>query len=116
MYHSGMYSPYLQTSPPYNNINNAQQNQLYQPYVYPPIMQLPDTTTGPWSTACVVSGSLYMVLMIGSLLGCCCVCTYYSCFHRTKLRQQYLLEEQPCNDFFVHFLLEELQNRGYLMS
>ncbi|KAI9084908.1 hypothetical protein K1719_033081 [Acacia pycnantha] len=74
---------------------------------------------------CVVSGSLYMVLMVASIMGCCCMCTFYSCMYRTKLRQQYLLEEHPCNDLLVHLVFEfcalcqeyrELQNRGYFMS
>ncbi|KAG1358730.1 putative Cell number regulator 1 [Cocos nucifera] len=49
----------------------------------------------------------------------------YSCFYRTKLRQQYSLEKKPCNDCLVHCCCEglalcqeyrELQRRGFDMS
>ncbi|KAF7827840.1 protein PLANT CADMIUM RESISTANCE 11 [Senna tora] len=76
------------------------------------------------SVPCSVSGTLYALLLTVSVVGCWWVCLY-SCFYRTKLRQQYLLEEEPCNDFVVHLIFQqcalcqeyrEIQNRGYIMS
>ncbi|KAK3421482.1 hypothetical protein EUGRSUZ_G02126 [Eucalyptus grandis] len=51
----------------------------------------------------------------------CC----YSCFYRTKMRQQYQLQEDPCADCLVHFCCEscaltqeycELEKHGFDMS
>ncbi|KAL0925709.1 hypothetical protein M5K25_004076 [Dendrobium thyrsiflorum] len=72
------------------------------------------------STSCGGAGALY------TLLGCltCCQCIY-SCFNRKKMRAQYRLAEEPCNDCCVHCCCEfcalcqeyrELQNRGFDMT
>lgn len=70
--------------------------------------------------ACGVSGALYTLILC--LTGCSCL---YSCFYRSKLRGQYLLEESPCVDCCVHCWFEgcalcqeyrELQNRGFDLS
>ncbi|VVA17932.1 PREDICTED: PLANT CADMIUM RESISTANCE [Prunus dulcis] len=72
------------------------------------------------STSCGVSGTIYSLMLC--LVGCSCL---YSCFYRSKLRGQYLLEERPCTDCCVHFCCEEcalcqeyrqLQNQGFDMS
>ncbi|KAI4357592.1 hypothetical protein L6164_001530 [Bauhinia variegata] len=72
------------------------------------------------STSCGASGALYG--LIAFISGCACI---YSCFYRSKLREQYLLEESPCGDCCVHCCCEscalcqeyrELQNRGYNMT
>uniref|UniRef100_A0A6N2M3N0 Uncharacterized protein n=1 Tax=Salix viminalis TaxID=40686 RepID=A0A6N2M3N0_SALVM len=53
----------------------------------------------------------------------CCSCL--SCFYRSKLRKQYMLEESPCNDCLVHCCCEscalcqeyrELKHRGFDMA
>lgn len=72
------------------------------------------------NAACVVSGALYMFLLCAT--GCSCL---YSCFYRSKMRGQYLLEESPCGDCIVHCCCEpcamcqehrELRSRGFDMS
>ncbi|XP_059655362.1 protein PLANT CADMIUM RESISTANCE 2-like [Cornus florida] len=68
------------------------------------------------STSCGTSGALYA--LIACLIGCPCC---YSCFYRSKMRQQYALHESPCNDCLIHCCCEscalcqeyrELKNRG----
>lgn len=70
--------------------------------------------------ACAASGALYA--LITYLTGCSCI---YSCFYRSKMRQQYMLPESPCADCLVHFCCEpcalcqeyrELKTRGFDMS
>lgn len=70
--------------------------------------------------ACGASGALYAV--IAYLSGCACI---YSCFYRSRMRQQYMLPDDPCPDFVVHFCCEscalcqeyrELQHRGFDVS
>ncbi|KAK1390093.1 protein PLANT CADMIUM RESISTANCE 2-like [Heracleum sosnowskyi] len=72
------------------------------------------------STSCVTSGALYALITLVS--GCGCM---YSCFYRTKIRKQYMLEERPCGDCLVHLCCElcalcqehrELRIRGFDMS
>ena len=72
------------------------------------------------AAACGASGALYGLLAY--FTGCACI---YSCFYRTKLRQQYMLPESPCGDCLVHFCCDscalcqeyrELKNRGFDMS
>ncbi|KAI5677796.1 hypothetical protein M9H77_08746 [Catharanthus roseus] len=72
------------------------------------------------SSSCVSNGALYTV--IACVTGCPC---FYSCFYRTKMRQQYMLKENPCGDCLLHCFCEacalcqeyrELKNRGYDMS
>ncbi|XP_031280821.1 protein PLANT CADMIUM RESISTANCE 2-like [Pistacia vera] len=72
------------------------------------------------SSSCGVSGALYF--LISALTGCGC---FYSCCYRSKMRQQYMLSESPCNDCLVHFCCEgcalvqeyrELKSRGFDMS
>ncbi|XP_051144433.1 protein PLANT CADMIUM RESISTANCE 2-like [Andrographis paniculata] len=71
------------------------------------------------TSACGQNGALY------ALIACvtCCPC-FYSCFYRSKMRQQYSLHESPCGDCLVHCCCgccalcqeyRELQNRGYQM-
>ncbi|KAJ0679558.1 putative PLAC8 motif-containing protein [Helianthus annuus] len=70
-----------------------------------------------YKTACGVHGAIYSILCL--LTGCECI---YSCMFRSKLRQQYMLPEQPCNDCLVHCCCEwcalcqeyrELKHRGF---
>ncbi|XP_004297458.1 PREDICTED: protein PLANT CADMIUM RESISTANCE 2-like [Fragaria vesca subsp. vesca] len=72
------------------------------------------------STSCGASGALYA--LIAFVTGCSCI---YSCFYRSKMRQQYSLEESPCGDCLVHCFCEacalcqeyrELESRGFNMS
>ncbi|CAL5396740.1 unnamed protein product [Camellia sinensis] len=74
------------------------------------------------STSCGASGALYAVIAI--VTGCP---FFYSCFYRSKMRQQYLLHESPscCRDCLVHCCCEpcalcqecrELKNRGFDLS
>ncbi|XP_010066585.2 protein PLANT CADMIUM RESISTANCE 2 [Eucalyptus grandis] len=72
------------------------------------------------SVSCPVHGAVYTVIAL--LTGCACC---YSCFYRTKMRQQYQLQEDPCADCLVHFCCEscaltqeyrELERRGFDMS
>ncbi|KAL6543843.1 Protein CADMIUM RESISTANCE 2 [Orobanche gracilis] len=71
------------------------------------------------SSSCGQSGALYTLL--ACVTGCPCC---YSCFYRSKMRQQYLLHETPCRDCLVHCLCEccalcqeyrELKRRGFDM-
>lgn len=72
------------------------------------------------SSSCGQSGALYAV--IACVTGCPCC---YSCFYRSKMRQNYSLHESPCGDCLVHCFCEscalcqeyrELKSRGYNMS
>lgn len=75
------------------------------------------TLTG---AACGQSGALYTV--IACVTGCPC---FYSCFYRSKIRQQYVLHESPCGDCLVHCFCEqcalcqeyrELKQHGFDMT
>ncbi|KAG2708356.1 hypothetical protein I3760_05G188000 [Carya illinoinensis] len=72
------------------------------------------------STSCGANGALYALI-------CCVICcpSLYSCFYRSKMRQQYLLRERPCGDCLVHCFCEqcalcqehrELKTRGFDMT
>ncbi|CAH9073370.1 unnamed protein product [Cuscuta europaea] len=72
------------------------------------------------SNPCGVSGALYALLEC--VTGCACL---YSCFYRSKLREQFALTESPCGDCLVHCFCEccalcqeyrELKGRGFDMS
>nr|XP_010932616.2 uncharacterized protein LOC105053222 [Elaeis guineensis] len=72
------------------------------------------------STSCPTGGMLYFLLMLVVGHG-----WIYSCFYRTKLRQEYSLQKKPCNDCLVHCCCEglalcqeyrELQRRGFDMT
>ncbi|XP_077236131.1 protein PLANT CADMIUM RESISTANCE 2-like [Tasmannia lanceolata] len=72
------------------------------------------------STSCATSGAIYALILC--VTGCPC---FFSCFHRSKLRRQYTLQEDPCNDCLVHCSSElcalcqeyrELKFRGFDMS
>ncbi|KAI4357591.1 hypothetical protein L6164_001529 [Bauhinia variegata] len=72
------------------------------------------------STSSVTSGTLYGLISL--ITGCACI---YSYVYRTKIREQYMLEESPCGDCMVHCFCDscamcqeyrELQNRGYNMT
>ncbi|KAJ6431686.1 hypothetical protein OIU84_019045 [Salix udensis] len=76
--------------------------------------------TDQGATPCLVSGAIYGLLCW--FTGCSCL---YSCFYRSKLRKQYMLEESPCNDCLVHCCCEscalcqeyrELKHRGFDMA
>ncbi|XP_044983863.1 protein PLANT CADMIUM RESISTANCE 11-like [Hordeum vulgare subsp. vulgare] len=73
------------------------------------------------ATSCCKSGTAYMLLASATGLGAC----LYSCGYRSRLREQYGLEEKPCGDCWVHWFCEpcalcqeyrELQNRGFDMA
>ncbi|PPD68881.1 hypothetical protein GOBAR_DD34238 [Gossypium barbadense] len=70
--------------------------------------------------ACGATGTLYALIAI--VTGCGCL---NSCFYRSRLRNEYMLEEKPCNDCCLHFCCEccalcqehrALTNRGFQMS
>ncbi|KAJ0669381.1 putative PLAC8 motif-containing protein [Helianthus annuus] len=72
------------------------------------------------TTSSAVHGALYTILLL--LTGCQFI---YSCSYRSKMRQQYMLPEEPCNDCLLHFCCEpcamcqeyrELKHRGFDMS
>ncbi|KAL2518782.1 Protein PLANT CADMIUM RESISTANCE 2 [Abeliophyllum distichum] len=72
------------------------------------------------SSSCGQSGALYTIL--ACVTGCPC---FYSCFYRSKMRQQHLLHESPCGDCCVHCFCQscalcqeyrELKFRGFDMS
>ncbi|KAK6146743.1 hypothetical protein DH2020_020612 [Rehmannia glutinosa] len=105
--------------------------QFYSDKSQPPARTIPAKPKVPWSTglcdcfsdfsnSCGQSGALYTLL--ACVTGCPC---FYSCFYRSKMRQQYLLHESPCGDCLVHCFCEscalcqeyrELKNRGFDMS
>ena len=69
--------------------------------------------------ACCLNGIRYTLL---SFVALSC---FYSCCYRSKMRQQYLLQESPCCDCCVHFFCQscalcqeyrELKNRGFDMT
>nr|XP_023875815.1 protein PLANT CADMIUM RESISTANCE 3-like [Quercus suber] len=69
------------------------------------------------SSSCAASRAVYTLISI--LTGCGCL---YSCFYRSKLRQQYRLGKKPCGDCLVHWCCEpcalcqeyrELKSRGF---
>ncbi|KAL5827910.1 hypothetical protein ACOSQ4_019707 [Xanthoceras sorbifolium] len=69
------------------------------------------------SSSCGVNGAIYFLLQL--LIGCACC---YSCFYRSKMREQFNLEESPCGDCLVHCFCEEcalcqeyreLKSRGF---
>ncbi|KAK8583006.1 hypothetical protein V6N13_069771 [Hibiscus sabdariffa] len=72
------------------------------------------------STSCGTSGALYTLIMF--ITGVPCL---YSCFYRSKLREQYKLKGGGCGDCLLHCCCEtcaltqeyrELRNRGFDMS
>lgn len=52
MYNTMQYPPYFQQADYYGQTPEyyCQNQPPFQAYVYPPMMQLPMVTTGPWST------------------------------------------------------------------
>ncbi|CAI9278475.1 unnamed protein product [Lactuca saligna] len=69
------------------------------------------------TTSCGVHGTLYSILCL--FTGCECI---YSFMYRSKLRHQYMLPDEPCNDCLVHCCCEccalcqeyrELKHRGF---
>ncbi|KAE8690600.1 Protein PLANT CADMIUM RESISTANCE 3 [Hibiscus syriacus] len=71
-------------------------------------------------TSCFSRGLLYTVLL--GFGGCACL---YSFIYRSRLRGQYDLAEEPCNDCLLHFCCgpfalcqeyRELKNRGFDME
>ncbi|KAI7994437.1 Protein PLANT CADMIUM RESISTANCE 2 [Camellia lanceoleosa] len=71
------------------------------------------------STPCEASGFMYALIAV--LIGSPWI---YSCNYRSKIRQQYMLQETPCDDCLVHCFCEpcalcqeyrELKNRGFDM-
>ncbi|KAJ4947989.1 hypothetical protein NE237_014228 [Protea cynaroides] len=72
------------------------------------------------SSSCGANGALYTLMLC--LTGCQC---FYSCFYRSKMRQQYNLQESPCGDCLVHCCCEpcslcqeyrELETQGFDMK
>ncbi|XP_021910018.1 protein PLANT CADMIUM RESISTANCE 2-like [Carica papaya] len=72
------------------------------------------------STTCQTSGALYAILAV--LTGCACL---YSYCYRSKMRKEYELKGNACEDCLAHCCCElcaltqqyrELQNRGFNMS
>ncbi|KAF8021151.1 hypothetical protein BT93_G1548 [Corymbia citriodora subsp. variegata] len=72
------------------------------------------------SVSCPVNGAIYTAITLLTGCGCC-----YSCFCRSRMRQQYQLQEAPCPDCLVHFCCEscaltqeyrELERQGFDMS
>ncbi|KAK2978430.1 hypothetical protein RJ640_002703 [Escallonia rubra] len=70
--------------------------------------------------ACVACGALYA--LIAYFTGFACL---LSCFYRSKMRRQYMLQEDPCWDFLVHCCCDpcalcqeyrELKHRGFDMA
>ncbi|XP_062118274.1 protein PLANT CADMIUM RESISTANCE 7-like [Humulus lupulus] len=66
------------------------------------------------NASCGSAGLIYYLL--------CCCASLYSCSYRSKLRQEYSLPEEPCNDCCVHYFCatcalcqehRELKNRGF---
>ncbi|CAN6550090.1 unnamed protein product [Malus baccata var. baccata] len=74
-------------------------------------------------TSCFQQGGLYALINHYTHLAFCIPCGFcITCGFRTKLREQYMLEEKPCNDCCVHFFCHscalcqeyrELENRGF---
>nr|GLL41722.1 protein PLANT CADMIUM RESISTANCE 2-like [Ipomoea trifida] len=110
------------SAPPFHN-----EAPIGIPVGGPPPIQAP----GVWSSglcdccddvsnSCGASGALYCLIL--AVIGCPC---FYSCFYRSKLRNQYMLPETPCGDCLVHFCCDscalcqeyrELKHRGFDMS
>ncbi|OVA12241.1 Uncharacterized protein family Cys-rich [Macleaya cordata] len=72
------------------------------------------------SSSCGMNGALYT--LIACVTGCPC---FYSCFYRSKLRQNYHLKMTPCCDCLTHCCCgqcalcqeyRELKKRGFDMS
>ncbi|KAK9091502.1 hypothetical protein Sjap_024679 [Stephania japonica] len=72
------------------------------------------------SSSCGTSGVLYTLMIC--VTGCPC---FFTCFYRSKMRQQHLLKPDPCWDCCVHCWCEgcalcqeyrELRSRGYDLS
>ncbi|XP_003631175.2 protein PLANT CADMIUM RESISTANCE 2 [Vitis vinifera] len=68
------------------------------------------------NTSCFVAATLYAIVGL-SKWGFC-----LSCFYRTKMRKQFMLEKSPCDDCLVHWFCEpcalcqehrELKIRGF---
>ncbi|KAI7735139.1 hypothetical protein M8C21_011010 [Ambrosia artemisiifolia] len=72
-----------------------------------------------YSLLCLLTGCATPYSLLCLLTGCECI---YSCMFRSKLRQQYNLPEEPCNDLCVHWCCKpcahcqeyrELKHRGF---
>lgn len=72
-----------------------------------------------WYAACGASGALYT--LICCVIGCGCL---YSCFYRSKMRQQQNLKGNNCLDCLIHCCCEpcalsqeyrQLENQGFNM-
>ncbi|KAL9166654.1 hypothetical protein ABFS82_05G044500 [Erythranthe guttata] len=72
------------------------------------------------SISCLVAGGVYALIRHST--GCPC---FYSCFYRSKLRKQYMIDGNNCTDCMVHCCCEpcalrqeyrELKYRGFDMS
>uniref|UniRef100_A0A7N0UAR5 Uncharacterized protein n=1 Tax=Kalanchoe fedtschenkoi TaxID=63787 RepID=A0A7N0UAR5_KALFE len=70
--------------------------------------------------ACATNGALYCLLAY--FTGCGCL---FSCIYRSKMRRQYMLQDNACGDLCTHFCCEscalcqeyrELKHRGFDMS
>ncbi|XP_042495855.1 cell number regulator 10-like [Macadamia integrifolia] len=72
-------------------------------------------------SSCIANGAIYALIMYCT--GGCQIC--FSCCYRSKMREQYNLEEGPCADCVVHWCCEpcaicqeyrELESRGFDLS
>uniref|UniRef100_A0A7N0UBI2 Uncharacterized protein n=1 Tax=Kalanchoe fedtschenkoi TaxID=63787 RepID=A0A7N0UBI2_KALFE len=72
------------------------------------------------SSSCATNGALYCLLAY--FTGCGCL---FSCIYRSKMRRQYMLQDNACGDLCTHFCCEscalcqeyrELKHRGFDMS
>ncbi|XP_048441016.1 protein PLANT CADMIUM RESISTANCE 2-like isoform X1 [Pyrus x bretschneideri] len=77
-------------------------------------------TVDKGSIPCCASGALYILIACVTAFPC-----IYSCFYRSKMRQQYTLDGSPCGDCLVHCFCEgcalcqeyrELKFRGFNMK
>ena len=63
-------------------------------------------------SCCLAAGALYTIVGL-TKWGFC-----LSCFYRTKMRKQYMLEKSPCNDWFCELCAlcqehRELKSHGF---
>ncbi|KAJ6356717.1 hypothetical protein OIU78_004754 [Salix suchowensis] len=109
-----------------------------QPARPPPVTGIPVGQQAAWSSGlcdccsdppgccltlfcpCITFGRIAEITDKGETRDC-----LYSCFYRSKLRKEHMLEESPCNDCLVHWCCEpcalcqeyrELKHRGFDMA
>ncbi|XP_012845969.1 PREDICTED: protein PLANT CADMIUM RESISTANCE 2-like [Erythranthe guttata] len=122
-----------QTPPPATTAEPIPPHNNYQAVQPPPVQPAHGggVLPGFWSTglcgcysdvsnSCLVAGGVYALIRHST--GCPC---FYSCFYRSKLRKQYMIDGNNCTDCMVHCCCEpcalrqeyrELKYRGFDMS